>query len=331
MAGRRIYSVQAELLQKSKEAALNAVQTFNNPLTTFKTETFIVLMVVAWTYLLHAHYRRKGIEYRYFTQGKNRRRFDRTKSGAFKHWELERCLNEKKCPLDAATQANLRFLIGLRHEVEHHMSTQLDDHLGGRYLACCLNYETWVTQLFGMEHSLGASLALALQFRDLTANPEPTDALNPLPANVSRYIEEFDAAVGDEEFESPRFSYRILFTPKLANRRGQADRVIEFVPADSELAQVINAEYVVLKETERPKFRPKDVVQAMTEEGFSRFRVHEHTELWKQLDAKNPTNGYGVDVSGQWFWYERWLERVRRECREHPERFAALPDLGLSA
>ena len=48
---------------------MNAVQTFNNPLTTFKTETFIVLMSIAWTYLLHAYYRREHIEYRYFSQG----------------------------------------------------------------------------------------------------------------------------------------------------------------------------------------------------------------------------------------------------------------------
>ena len=55
--------MKAELVRKSREAALNAVQSFNNPLTTFKTETFIVLMVIAWTYLLHAYYRQNGVEY----------------------------------------------------------------------------------------------------------------------------------------------------------------------------------------------------------------------------------------------------------------------------
>ena len=62
-------SVKKELLFKSREAALNAIQTFNNPLTTFKTETFIVLMVIAWTYLLHAYYRQEGVEYRYYVMG----------------------------------------------------------------------------------------------------------------------------------------------------------------------------------------------------------------------------------------------------------------------
>ena len=50
------------LLHKSSEAALSAVQIYNNPLITFKTESFIVLMIIAWTYLLHAFYRKQKIE-----------------------------------------------------------------------------------------------------------------------------------------------------------------------------------------------------------------------------------------------------------------------------
>ena len=79
---RRIGSIQVELLAKSREAALNAVQSFNNPLTTFKTETFIVLMVIAWMYLLHTYYKKKHVDYRYYQKKLKRRRFDRTKSGA---------------------------------------------------------------------------------------------------------------------------------------------------------------------------------------------------------------------------------------------------------
>ena len=78
-------SVKGELLSKSREAALNAVQTFNNPLTAFKTETFIVLMVIAWTYLLHAYYRQESIEYRYYDEGPKRRRFDRPKKLSQNH------------------------------------------------------------------------------------------------------------------------------------------------------------------------------------------------------------------------------------------------------
>ena len=73
----------------------------------------------------------KGIEYRYYEKGPKRRKFDRTKSGAYKYWELERCLNEKACPLDKPTKINLRFLIGLRHEIEHHQSTGADVQFSG--------------------------------------------------------------------------------------------------------------------------------------------------------------------------------------------------------
>lgn len=331
MAHRSVFSVQLELLDKSKEAALNAVQTFNNPLTRFKTETFIVLMTIAWTYLMHAYYRREGIEYRYYTQGKHRRRFDRTKSGAFKYWELERCLNEQQCPLDAPTKANLRFLIGLRHEIEHHMPTGLDTQVSGRYLACCLNYETTVTRLFGDEHSLGAAFGITLQFRDLLAQPKADGVSEPLPANVTKYISQFDDDLPDTDYRSPSFSYGIIFTRRLANHRGQADEAIEFIGADTQLAEEIDKQYWVLKETERPKFRPKEVIERMKSEGFLRFGQHQHTLLWQAVDAKNPSKGYGVEVSGQWYWYERWVDRVREHCLENSEKYGPVPDLGLSA
>ena len=86
---------------KSREAALSAIRVFNDPQVAFKSETFIVLMAIAWTYLLHAHYRGKRIEYRHYKQGPKRRVFDRTKHGAYKYWELERCLNEARSRLTA--------------------------------------------------------------------------------------------------------------------------------------------------------------------------------------------------------------------------------------
>ena len=56
-----------ELIVKSREAMLSAVQIYNNPNIQFKTESFIVLSNIAWTYLMHAYYRAKGIDYRYYS------------------------------------------------------------------------------------------------------------------------------------------------------------------------------------------------------------------------------------------------------------------------
>lgn len=162
MAKRRIGSIKDELISKSKEAALSAVKIFNDPLIRFKSETFIVLMIIAWTYLFHAYFRSKGIEYRYFQKRGKRRFFDRTKKKAFKYWELERCINDKMSPIDKNTANNLKFLIGLRHEIEHQMTLSLDDYLSGRYQACILNYNHYIKNVFGDKHSLDEYLSYSL-------------------------------------------------------------------------------------------------------------------------------------------------------------------------
>ena len=109
---RRIKSVKTELVKKAREAMLAAVQLYNNPQVTFKAESFITLAVIGWTYLLHAYYRNNGIDYRYYRYVGKKKVYDKTKYGAYKHWELERCLNDTDCPLDNDTITNLRFLIG---------------------------------------------------------------------------------------------------------------------------------------------------------------------------------------------------------------------------
>ena len=128
---RSIGSLRQELVLKSREAALTAIRVFNDPQVSFKSETFIVLMMIAWTYLLHAYYRGKGIEYRYFKQRPKRRVFDRTKHGAFKYWELERCLDHDETPIDRDTANNLRFLVCLRHEIEHQMTPGFSLEMSG--------------------------------------------------------------------------------------------------------------------------------------------------------------------------------------------------------
>lgn len=332
MARKRRTRVTTQLLQNSREAALNAVQTFNNPLTTFKAETFIVLMNIAWMYLLHAYYRREGVEYRYCTKGPKRRKVDRTRTGAFKYWELERCLNDDACPLDRPTKLNLRFLIGLRHEIEHHQSAGADERFSGRYLACCLNYERYICELFGERYSLDAAVAITLQFRDLTNTSLPQEAEVPLPANVAKYIQEFDADLSEEELKSPHFRQRFLFVPSVTGKKAQADEIIEFVPLDSELGSTINEEHqrVLLKETERPKHLPSAIVKLMNEEGYTGFKMHQHTQLWKKMDGKNSGKGFGVMVAHTWYWYDRWVEVVRNHCEEHEELYSGLHTEGAA-
>lgn len=320
MARRRGPSVTKELLHQSREAALNAVQTFNNPLTTFKTETFIVLMSIAWTYLLHAYYHREHIEYRYYTQGPKRRKFDRTESRAFRYWDLAQCLKTASCPLDDPTKSNLRFLIGLRNEIVHHQSTGVDHQFASRYLACCLNYERYICDLFGEQHSLRDAAAFTLQFRDIMVGKGPTEAPGRLPSSVARFVREFDAGIPEQDFVSPHFRLRFLFTPILAKSKAQADEVIEFASADSDLGQEINR--VFQKEVERPKHLPSQIVKLMRDEGYPEFKMNHHIDLWKELDAKNSSRGFGVEIAKTWYWYDRWVDKVREHCAANADQYS---------
>lgn len=320
---RRVKSVKSELVKKSREAALAAVQIFNNPNITFKSESYIVLMIIAWTYLLHAFFRQKNIEYRYYQQRGQRKLFDKTKHGAYKFWELERCLNDDNSPIDKDTANNLRFLIGLRHEIEHQMTSKLGDVLSARFQACCLNYNDYIKQLFGKELGIEKHLSFSLQFS--TISEEQKDLLSEqpgLPANIKSYIKDFDDDLSADEYSSEKYAYRILFVPKTANRKGQADRVIEFVKSDSELADKVNKQYAVIKETEKTKYVPSQIVEIIQNEGYPNFTMHYHTKLWRELDAKNKENGFGTMVAGKyWHWYERWLDEVRKHCKENKEKY----------
>lgn len=238
---RQTHSVRAELVRKSREAALCAIQVFNNPLVRFKSETYIVLMVIAWTYLLHAYYRKMGVEYRHREDKPgSRRKWKRTKYGRIMYWELERCLNAPDCPLDRDTVNNLRFLIGLRHEIEHEMIMNLDNWLSGRYQACAINYCEYVKRLFGEDQGLEQFLSYSLQFVKLSREQaEGMPIEDDIPARLTSYIAEFDAQLSPEEYNSPSFAYRLFFTPKAAGKIGQADSVVEFVPLGSSESNAI--------------------------------------------------------------------------------------------
>jgi len=320
---RKVGSIKSELVKKSREAALSAVQIFNNPNISFKAEAYIVLMSISWTYLLHAYYREKGIEYRYFKMQGKRKKFDRTTKGAYKHWELERCLNYSDSPIDKDAANNLKFLIGLRHEIEHQMTSRIDDLLSARFQACCLNYNHYLKKFFGDSLGIENHLSFSLQFS--TIDTEQKDLLSEqkgLPANIHSYIDDFDANLPEEEYASQKYAYRILFVPKTANRKGQADRVIEFVKSDSPLAEGINKEYAVIKETEKKKHIPSQIVTMMKDEGFNGFKIHHHTKLWQANDAQNPKNGFGALVADKhWHYYDSWIDLVRKHCADNKDQY----------
>jgi hypothetical protein len=218
----------------------------------------------------------------------------------------------------------LKFLIGLRHEIEHQMTTRIDDYLSARFQACCLNFNRYIKELFGSDMGIDRYLSFSLQFSSI---PEPQarqlQQYSDLPDNISSYIINFDDAIPDEEYNDYRYSFRVMYIPKIVNKKGQADKVIEFIPADSPEAQGLNKEYTLIKDREKPKFIASEIVNRMKEKRFNNFTMYQHTLLWKSLEAKNPSKGFGVMVSKTWYWYESWLVQVEKYCEQHKDEFSS--------
>jgi len=297
-----------------------AVQVYNNPQITFKSEIFIVNAVIAWTYLLQAYYRDKNIEYRYVRKKGKKRVFDKTKHGATKYWDLETCINSTKCPLKPGAINNLKYLIGIRHEIEHQMTLRIDNTLSSRFQACALNFDAAITALFGENHSLAKELAFALQFSGI--GKEQKDILEEfeqLPTNIQSFNATFETGLTDDQFNDPAFAYRVFFVEKSVNHKGQADQVVEFVKAGSEEAQEVNR--VLIKSDKQQKVGAKEIVTLVHRAGFANFSLRDHTDLWKTLDAQDETKGYGEKIH-QWWWYkDRWLKVVLQHCRANPEKY----------
>lgn len=312
-----------ELLIKAREAMIAAVHTFNSAGLTFRAELFIVTAIIAWTYLLHAYYRREGVDYRYYRTGNGVREIERTPAGAEKYWELTRCLNDNRSPIDHGTKQNLEFLIELRNEIEHRATNRIDEAVSAKLQACCINFNDAIKALFGKQYGLETRLPLALQF--VTFSPDQRallKAAGSLPAHIETMMDTFHDDLSDDEQADPRFAYRVAFVQKTANRARSADLAIEFVKPDTHEAAAINR--VLLKETEKSKYRPMQVVTKMQDDGYPSFTIAKHTDLWKALDAKDPAKGYGVEMlDGQWYWYETWINRVREHCQENANAYGA--------
>jgi hypothetical protein len=279
-----------------------------------------VTAIIAWTYLLHAWFKRVGTDYRHTKNQNGERVVVKTPTGAEKYWELSQCLKHASCPVEAGARDNLSFLLELRHEIEHRSTNRMDDAVSAKLQACCINFSDAIKSLFGAQYALERRLPIALQF--VTFSPDQRAVLKKattLPRHVETMMDAFERQLTPEQQADPRFAFRVFMVHKTANRAPGADLAVELVPPGSDIAEKFN---LVLKEVEKRKYLPGEIVAIMNGEGWDRFTMDRHTQLWKRLDAKSPAKGYGaVAVGKMWSWYETWVTRVREECQQHPDAY----------
>lgn len=308
-----------ELLIKAREAMIAAVHLFNSAGLTFRTELFIVTSIIAWTYLLHAWFRREGIDYRYVKADGT---VQKTKQGEDCYWELGKCLRHARCPIPPRAIKNLDFLSELRHEIEHRSTSRIDDTVSAKLQACCINFNDAIKTLFGPQYGLERRLPIALQFVTFSSDQRAVlKKASGLPAHIETMIDAFHHGLTAEEQADPHFAYRVAFVPKTGNRASRADLAVEFVKPDSDEAREVNR--ILLKEVDKRRYTAKQVVELMNAEGYLRFIQQSHTNLWKALEAKDPAKGFGRagDYKNTWVWYDVWIARVRAHCQEQADRY----------
>jgi hypothetical protein len=299
-----------ELLVKAREAMIAAVHTFNSAGLHFRAELFIVTSVIAWTYLLHAFYKREGVDYRYKKSGV----IERTRNGAEKYWELGQCLAHGACPLEKGVVNNLNFLTEIRHEIEHRCTNRIDDALSAKLQACCINFNDAIKKLFGRQFGLEKRLPIALQFVTFDGAQRASLIGADLPPHIATAMDSFHSNLTEEEQKDPQFRFRVAFVPKVTGKATNADLSIEFIKPGSTEAEAV--ERILLKEVERKKYLPSEIVLKIKSAGHPSFNMNDHTLISKQLNARNPGKGYGVQIAKTWYWYENWVDKVTEKLTE---------------
>ena len=144
-----------ELVVKARDSAILAIDIYNRPIIAFRSQGYIVMMVIAWTALFHAVYELEGIDYFYKEKNGN----DKIVDGDKKAWELDRCIDKCENLISNAVKKNLRLFISLRNKIEHRYVPAFDFDVFGECQAMLLNFENLITEKFGSYYALNNSLS----------------------------------------------------------------------------------------------------------------------------------------------------------------------------
>lgn len=295
------------ILESSIDSALLAVEVYNKPRTTFRSECFITLMTIAWTRLFHAFFY-STIGDKFYYKEKNGRY--KTVDGEKKAWELGTCIKNFE-GLPKAVEDNLSFFIRLRNKIEHrHIEKrEVDVLIFGECQACLFNYESLLIKLFGTEYAINEALVYSLQFsqirnkHQIKANKSALGAeLGDIVAFVHKYRNGLDEAV----YNSQEYSIKLIQIPKISNTN-RSDIAIEFVNLNSlskedqkayeKFSALIKDKAIKVEAANVRRLKPTAVVNEVNNKlPYKLLNINFHTLLYKAFavrpdkSASNPFN-----------------------------------------
>lgn len=294
--------------QKAKEGMLAAVAVFNNPLIHFKSETTITLVCTAWTYLLQAYCLENHIEIRKLNSSGGRRKFARTAEGDVKTVELKELVKLSGKILSEPCQDNLLFLIGIRNRIQHYVGAGLDSLIAPKIQANILSFKRAIEQVTYGLISIEDELPFALQFAELSLlQTKELLTGKAIPLSLKTFILDFESSLAPEIWQDTEYQARVKL--QVVNKeRGEDLEFVKVLGIGADAPEGATAAY--LKEVEKRKFTPTEIINQMHDLGYTSFGMQQHTELWQERDGKNPKYGYGCEVANRWLWYQNWIDQV---------------------
>ena len=288
-------------LDASIDSALLAVEIYNKPRTTFRSEGFITMMIIAWTRLFHAHFN-STIGDKYYYKNKNGR-YD-TVDGERKAWELSTCI-KKHGNLASGVQSNLLFFIKLRNKIEHrHVEKrEVDTLIFGECQSLLFNYESKLIDFFGSTYSINEALVYSLQFSQIRTQQQEQANRSALSKDLSAvvaFVEKYRNTLDDDTYNSQEYSIKLIQIPKISNTN-RADAAVEFVRWDAlsdedkaayeKLNVIIKDKTVKIEAANVGRLKPSEVVKRVNE-GLNDKSISQnlHTTLYKLFRIR-PANG----------------------------------------
>ncbi|MBM9402428.1 DUF3644 domain-containing protein [Gluconacetobacter azotocaptans] len=288
-------------VRKAVEIFKTAVLVYNNNILSTRSETFIVLSIIAWTYLLHARLIGEGVTPVF----KNADGTTVLVDGQEKLWELGYCIERLEANLSAGEKANLKYLIAIRNAIEHRSAEDINDALQAKIQANALNFLKYVKEKFGNKYDFSHDLAFAIQLQALTL--QSANALKgtaPVAKAVAAVNALLEGPMTQAEFNDPAYSFRVYVVPKVVNNAKKADQAVIYSPVGSDVE-------VAIKLVERPKYRMREAIKKLLDDDGLTVSNHAFQQAWKLNDLKNPAKGLAIQLGGQWFWYQEGIDKIR--------------------
>ncbi len=287
-------------VRKAIDIFKTAIMVYNNNMLITRSETFIVLSIISWTYLLHARFLGLDISPVY----KNADGTSILIDDQEKLWDLSHCIDRPDAALSSGEKANLKYMIAIRNAIEHRSIEDINDALQSKIQANALNFLRYAKDNFGSKYDFSHDLAFSIQLHALTLqSPNAVKGQSSVATAVAAVNALLETPMTAAEFNDPAYAFRVHVVPKVTNNPKKADQAVIYSPVGSNVEMAI-------KYAERPKYRMKEAIAKIRDDYGLDVSNYEFIQAWKNHDLKKPGKELSVQLGGQWFWYQEGIDKI---------------------